>query len=182
MRVLSGIQPTGRFHWGNYFGAIRQYIALQRENDAFYFVANYHALTSVRDPETLRGYVFDVFVDLLALGLDPERDLQQQIVNLLRDPGFTAFYHGGNYLQDVTVTAPGSAASRPRKLALHLHPYGEGRRLLLSRDVTAVEQAEAMRRDFVANVSHEIRTPLTVLAGFVETLQTLELSREETVD
>ncbi|MDB5955698.1 phosphate regulon sensor histidine kinase PhoR [Ramlibacter sp.] len=113
------------------------------------------------------------------LGLDPERDLKQQIVHLLRDPGFSAFYHGGNYAQDVTVTAPGSAASRPRKLSLHLHPYGEGRRLLLSRDVTAVEQAEGMRRDFVANVSHEIRTPLTVLAGFVETLQTLDLSREE---
>ena len=73
MRVLSGIQPSGALHIGNYFGAIRQYIALQEGNDAFYFVANYHALTSVRDAETLRGYVFDVFVDLLALGLDPDR-------------------------------------------------------------------------------------------------------------
>jgi two-component system phosphate regulon sensor histidine kinase PhoR len=53
------------------------------------------------------------------------------------------------------------------RLAVHLHPYGQGRTLLLSRDVTAVEQAETMRRDFVANVSHEIRTPLTVLAGFM---------------
>jgi two-component system phosphate regulon sensor histidine kinase PhoR len=59
-----------------------------------------------------------------------------------------------------------------------LHGYGEGRQLLLSRDITALEQAEAMRRDFVANVSHEIRTPLTVLSGFVETLQTLELDRQ----
>ena len=58
---------------------------------------------------------------------------------------------------------------------MQLHPYGEGRQLLLSRDITALEQAEAMRRDFVANVSHEIRTPLTVLAGFVETLQNLPL-------
>jgi two-component system phosphate regulon sensor histidine kinase PhoR len=57
--------------------------------------------------------------------------------------------------------------------------YGQGRSLLLSRDVTAIEQAEAMRRDFVANVSHEIRTPLTVLGGFVETLQTLQLSDAE---
>lgn len=113
------------------------------------------------------------------LGLDPERDLLQQIVNLLRDPGFTAFYHSGNYAQDVTVAAPGSTSSRPQRLSLFLHPYGEGRRLLLTRDVTAVEQAEAMRRDFVANVSHELRTPLTVLAGFVETLQTLDLSGQE---
>ena len=72
MRVLSGIQPSGGLHIGNYFGAIRQYLALQHGNDAFYFVANYHALTSVRDADRLRGYVFDVLVDLLALGLDPE--------------------------------------------------------------------------------------------------------------
>ena len=73
MRVLSGIQPSGALHIGNYLGAIQQYIALQEGNDAFYFVADYHALTSVRDAERLRGYVFDVMVDLLALGLDPER-------------------------------------------------------------------------------------------------------------
>ena len=73
MRVLSGIQPSGALHIGNYFGAIRQYLALQDRNDAFYFVANYHALTSVRDAAKLRGHVFDVLVDLLALGLDPER-------------------------------------------------------------------------------------------------------------
>src|SRR5438309_1201030 len=72
MRVLSGIQPSGALHIGNYFGAIRQYVALQDGNDAFYFVADYHALTSVRDADKLRGYVLDVIVDLLALGLDPE--------------------------------------------------------------------------------------------------------------
>jgi tryptophanyl-tRNA synthetase len=73
MRVLSGIQPSGALHIGNYFGAIRQYVALQDGNDAFYFVADYHALTSVRDAAKLRKYVFDVIADLLALGLDPER-------------------------------------------------------------------------------------------------------------
>ena len=72
-----------------------------------------------------------------------------------------------------------STPARPVKLSVHLHRYGEGRLLLLSRDVTALEQAEAMRRDFVANVSHEIRTPLTVLAGFVETLQALPLTEQE---
>ncbi|HEY8357959.1 MAG TPA: ATP-binding protein, partial [Ramlibacter sp.] len=72
-----------------------------------------------------------------------------------------------------------SSPARPQRLALRLHRYGEGRLLLLSRDVTAMEQADTMRRDFVANVSHEIRTPLTVLAGFVETLQSLDLPAEE---
>ncbi|GIW86055.1 MAG: tryptophan--tRNA ligase [Isosphaeraceae bacterium] len=73
MRILSGIQPSGPLHIGNYLGAIRQYIALQQGNDAYYFVANYHALTSVRDAARLRQYTFDVLTDLLALGLDPER-------------------------------------------------------------------------------------------------------------
>src|SRR4051812_6290476 len=72
MRVLSGIQPSGALHIGNYFGAIRQYVELQQGNDAFYFVADYHALTSVRDAGKLRGYVNDVLVDLLSLGIDPE--------------------------------------------------------------------------------------------------------------
>ena len=72
-RVLSGIQPTGRPHWGNYFGAIRQYIDLQEENDGFYFIADLHALTTIRDPEQLRQNVLDTALDLLALGLNPEK-------------------------------------------------------------------------------------------------------------
>jgi tryptophanyl-tRNA synthetase len=73
MRVLSGIQPTGRFHWGNYFGAIQQYIQLQEENESYYFIANLHALTAIRDQEQLRKLTLDAALDLLALGLDPER-------------------------------------------------------------------------------------------------------------
>jgi tryptophanyl-tRNA synthetase len=72
MRVLSGIQPSGALHIGNYFGAIRQYIQLQRGNEAYYFVADYHALTSVREADRLRSYVTDVIIDLLSLGLDPQ--------------------------------------------------------------------------------------------------------------
>jgi tryptophanyl-tRNA synthetase len=73
MRILSGIQPSGALHIGNYFGAIRQYIGLQEGNEAYYFVADYHALTSVRESVKMRQYVFDVLVDLLSLGLDPEK-------------------------------------------------------------------------------------------------------------
>ena len=73
MKVLSGIQPTGRFHWGNYFGAIRQYIALQGNEQSFYFIADLHALTSVRDPKLLASQTWDAAIDLLALGLDPNR-------------------------------------------------------------------------------------------------------------
>jgi len=73
MRVLSGIQPTGRPHWGNYFGAIAQYIELQDNNDGFYFIADLHALTTIRDAAILRGNTLDAALDLLALGLDPSR-------------------------------------------------------------------------------------------------------------
>ena len=72
MRILSGIQPSGRPHIGNYFGAIRQYIQLQADNQAFYFVASYHALTAVQDAALLREYTLGVALDFLALGLDPE--------------------------------------------------------------------------------------------------------------
>ncbi|MBA3315930.1 MAG: tryptophan--tRNA ligase [Planctomycetaceae bacterium] len=77
MNALSGIQPTGRPHWGNYFGAIRQYIALQdhpQRRQAFYFIADLHALTTVRGtPQVLRNNVRDAALDLLALGLDPTK-------------------------------------------------------------------------------------------------------------
>ncbi|MFN5300654.1 MAG: tryptophan--tRNA ligase [Planctomycetaceae bacterium] len=73
MRVLSGIQPTGRFHWGNYFGAIRQYIDLQSHEQAFFFIADLHALTTIRDRAQLAQLRIDAALDLLALGLDPAR-------------------------------------------------------------------------------------------------------------
>ena len=73
MRVLSGIQPTGRFHWGNYFGAIRQYIDLQTADEAYYFIANLHALTTIRDKDILQELTYEAALDLLALGLNPER-------------------------------------------------------------------------------------------------------------
>ena len=71
---LSGIQPSGFLHLGNYFGAIRQHVrATELPGEHFYFIADYHALTTVRDPELLRTYVREVAVSYLALGLDPER-------------------------------------------------------------------------------------------------------------
>ncbi|MFQ5653178.1 MAG: tryptophan--tRNA ligase [Planctomycetota bacterium] len=74
MRILSGATPTGRgLHLGNYFGAIRQWIELQNRGEAFYFVASYHALTSVRDAAAMEENMRSVALDYLALGLDPGR-------------------------------------------------------------------------------------------------------------
>lgn len=72
-RVLSGIQPSGKLHLGNYFGAIKQHIQLQDTNECFYFIANYHALTSIQDRELLQKYTLDVALDYLSLGLNPEK-------------------------------------------------------------------------------------------------------------
>ncbi|MHC4771047.1 MAG: tryptophan--tRNA ligase, partial [Planctomycetota bacterium] len=73
MRVLSGIQPTGKLHIGNYFGAMRQHLQLQAENDGFYFIADYHALTTNPEPQQYKEHTLDVAKDYLALGLDPEK-------------------------------------------------------------------------------------------------------------
>ena len=112
-------------------------------------------------------------------GFDATRDLQQSIGNLVRDPAFAQYWQQRDFSKPVLMEGREHRPSHPVSLSVQLHSYGDGRHLLLSRDVTALEQAEATRRDFVANVSHEIRTPLTVLSGFVETLQTLKLEPAE---
>jgi two-component system phosphate regulon sensor histidine kinase PhoR len=114
-------------------------------------------------------------------GLDAQRDIGQLVTHLLRDPAFVSCIATRDFGQAITLTSAASPAAHPLRLSVRICPYeqGNGNLFLLSQDITLFEQAEAIQRDFVANVSHEIRTPLTVLAGFIETLQTLSLSEEE---
>ena len=116
------------------------------------------------------------------LGIDPDKDVYQLIGYLLRNPAFSAYARSSLYEKEIVIEGRENRSDYPQKIAVQVFPYGDGRKLLLSRDITALEQAEVMRRDFVANVSHEIRTPLTVLVGFVETLQNLKLSENEIQD
>ena len=116
------------------------------------------------------------------LGIDPEKDVFQLIGYLLRNPAFSAYTRSSLYEKEIVIEGRENRSDHPQKIAVQVFPYGDGRKLLLSRDITALEQAEVMRRDFVANVSHEIRTPLTVLMGFVETMQNLKLSEIEIQD
>jgi two-component system phosphate regulon sensor histidine kinase PhoR len=111
-------------------------------------------------------------------GLDPVRDRRQRVTNLVRMPAFVAHLQSGASAEPVVFSGP---ARGPLKatLSVLLRPYGDGKKLVLSQDITERERADATRRDFVANVSHEIRTPLTVLAGFVETLSGLPLTEAE---
>ncbi len=73
MRILTGIQPSGALHLGNYFGAMLPAIQLQEQGDAFYFIANYHSMTSLTDPVARRKFSLDVALDFLACGLDPKK-------------------------------------------------------------------------------------------------------------
>jgi len=73
MRILTGLQPSGKLHIGNYFGAMEPAVKLQDQGEAFYFIADYHAMTSMTDAATLRANVQDLAIDFLACGLDPEK-------------------------------------------------------------------------------------------------------------
>lgn len=112
-------------------------------------------------------------------GFNDPQDLNQQIAHLVRDPQFVGYWLRNPNEQGVTIHGRKHTAQRPVKVSVQTFAFGEGKRLLLSRDVTLLEQTDRVRRDFVSNVSHEIRTPLTVLVGFVETLQNLPLSEFE---
>jgi len=73
MRVLTGIQASGKLHIGNYFGAMKPMVELQEEHELFTFIANYHSLTTSKDADTLRQYTIDAAVDYLSLGINPEK-------------------------------------------------------------------------------------------------------------
>ena len=100
-------------------------------------------------------------------GLEQARDQGTPITNLVRQPDFVRYLQDGRYEEPLTLTI-----GRPisRMLMVHVVPFSEDMRLLMSEDITQGERLQAMRRDFVANVSHEMRTPLTVVTGFLETV------------
>jgi len=102
------------------------------------------------------------------LGIDHERDRGAPITNLLREPEFVGHLERGRLGEPLVLRGLRSAG---RTVEIVSAPFGEGRILLLTRDITKFERLETMRRDFVANVSHELKTPLTVVSGFVETLR-----------
>ncbi|MEY3642236.1 MAG: hypothetical protein RLZZ149_164 [Pseudomonadota bacterium] len=111
------------------------------------------------------------------MGIQFKRDALQRIHYIVRKPEFVQYMINRQFEEPVVLEKMGSAASLI--LRLQVFPFSENRRLILIQDITDLSKAEAMRRDFVANVSHEMRTPLTVMMGFLETVQTLELPPEQ---
>lgn len=104
-----------------------------------------------------------------------KRDVLQRINYLIRRPEFVSYLGSRHFDEPLLIEQMGPDANL--SLLVQVFPFAENRRLLLAQDVTDLRKAEAMRRDFVANVSHEMRTPLTVMMGFLETVQTLDLDQ-----
>lgn len=104
-------------------------------------------------------------------------DAQQRINYLIRRPEFIRYLNDRLFDEPLLIEQMGPKSNL--SLMVQVFPFSENRRLLLAQDVTDLRKAEAMRRDFVANVSHEMRTPLTVMMGFLETVQTLDLEQSK---
>ena len=113
------------------------------------------------------------------LNLKLETDVGQNVSNLVRAPDFLGYISRGEWDRPVQLRVRHPGQGIERVLSLQLVAYGDGQKLLLSRDISRFERLETMRRDFVANVSHELKTPLTVLSGFLETISESAVSLEQ---
>lgn len=105
------------------------------------------------------------------VGVNFPRDASIRIGNLIRDPEFTRYLHGGEYAELLELPSP---AKMDTVVSVQIVPYGASQKLIIFRDVTRIVRLEQTRRTFVANASHELRTPLTVLSGYLETLQGMQ--------
>ncbi|RZT41752.1 phosphate regulon sensor histidine kinase PhoR [Cupriavidus agavae] len=110
-------------------------------------------------------------------GLNAKRDVRQRITHLIRRPEFVHYLTRERYDEPLVMRDMGE--HKRNITSVQILPYGENRKLVLTQDITKVENTEAMRRDFVANVSHELKTPLTVLTGFLETVRDLPVSEDD---
>ncbi|MFW6060321.1 MAG: tryptophan--tRNA ligase [Phycisphaeraceae bacterium] len=135
-RVLSGIQPSGQLHLGNYTGAIRQFVEMQRDHEMFIFVAAYHALTSGRDPETLRSNTRQVVIDYLAFGIDPDQTslyLQQDVPQVTELCWLLACVCPKHLMDKQTTYKDKVARGLPASIGLYIYP------ILQAADILAVD-------------------------------------------
>ncbi|WP_454742059.1 phosphate regulon sensor histidine kinase PhoR [Cupriavidus necator] len=110
-------------------------------------------------------------------GLNARRDVRQRITHLIRRPEFVHYLTRQRFDEPLVMRDMGE--HKRSVIAVQILPYGDNRKLVITQDITKLENTEAMRRDFVANVSHELKTPLTVLTGFLETVRDLPVSEED---
>lgn len=169
--------------WGGIFGRLyrhekdlRQQIARRDEEIAHLLAAGQALTDGVVLLDRLNQIQFCNTMAESQLGLVVRTDRGQHIANLVRQPEFVDYLEHADFSRPLILR---SDRRDDRVYSIYVIPYGNDRRLMQIKDVTHAERLDRMRRDFVANVSHELRTPLTVLAGFVETMQEIELDGEE---
>jgi len=173
----------GEGEWDNIFGRLyrhekdlREQIA-HRDQEITLLIAAGQALTDgVVLLDNQNHILFCNTTAETQLGLKISSDRGQSIVNLVRQPEFVAYLESADFSRPLTLRPE---RYKDRVYAIHVIPYAGNRRLMQVKDVTQADRLDQTRRDFVANVSHELRTPLTVLAGFLETMQEIELDHEE---
>ena len=175
--------PEGRGVWAPLFASIyrRARIRTAYERDLRHIIERFQQ-ASAAIPDGIVVLDASNRIDwanpraLAQLGLDLNQDRGQPIVNLVRQPEFLRYMEAGDYAASIVVPSIRDAA---RTLLLQLVPFAADQKLLMSRDVTELEAVARMRRDFIANVSHELKTPLTVISGFVETLQDIDVDERQ---
>jgi two-component system phosphate regulon sensor histidine kinase PhoR len=174
--------PAGRGTWADAFSAIYRRVRLRRahQRDLRQVIDRFrHAAEAMPDGVLLldagNRIEWSNARAAALLGLDPDGDRGQPIANLVRSPEFLRYVEAGDFREPVVI----EQVRAPSMLSLQIVPFGADERLLLCRDVTQAEALARMRRDFIANVSHELKTPLTVLSGFVETMQDLDLDARQ---
>lgn len=135
-RVLSGLQPSGQLHLGNFAGAIKQFVQLQDDHEMFVFVASYHALTSARDPEQLRQDIRQVVVDYLAFGLDPAKTniyLQQDVPQVTEIAWLLSCVCPKHMMDKATSFKDKTAKGLPASIGLYTYP------ILQAADILSVD-------------------------------------------
>jgi two-component system, OmpR family, phosphate regulon sensor histidine kinase PhoR len=175
--------PEGRGVWSPVFASIYRRVRLRSayERDLRHIIDRFQQ-ASAAIPDGIVVLDAGNRIDwanpraLAQLGLELRHDRRQPIVNLVRQPEFLRYLEAGDYGASVIVP---SSRDPGRRLALQLVPFAADQKLLMSRDVTELEAVARMRRDFIANVSHELKTPLTVINGFIETLQDLDVDARQ---
>lgn len=167
--------PDGRGLWEEVFARLQKMERLQRKEREQHTAALQHmeqAASALPEGVAILDDADRVeWCNPLAekhFGLDSLRDTGQQITYLVRQPEFVQYLDARDFTEPLVLHG---VSQEGLILSIKLIPYGDDKKLLISRDITRFERIETMRRDFVANVSHELRTPLTVVGGFVETLR-----------
>jgi len=157
MRILSGVQPSGKLHLGNYFGAMKQHIEAQEGHECYIFIANYHALTTIQDPDRLRACTLDVALDYLALGLDPKKACffrHSDVPEVTELAWILSTVTGKGLMERAVAYKDKVAKGLPASMGLFSYPILQAADILIYRsDAVPVGQDQAQHVEMTADIA-----------------------------